>query len=259
MEGYFTSPSGTLFRLGVADDGATIWTPVPVLAPVPPTPGCSVQVMMDSITRWMREPMDQTMVMEAISDSVTSIWETLVLIGLSSLLGGPVSATFATGSGLSDGSTPGNPFPSDMWYIQSLSVQTDSGEKFWNETQVGEFLWNIFAGSKATNTPYQPYVFDLMGSQFNIRPLTPAPINASYFYVRKPTPITDIAQPIPITEPGAVEFIRYNALALLKLGLDEFEAAASWESKASSKKAGIVLAANQRNTRKGCTVRPYMR
>lgn len=318
--------------------------------------------MMASLTTWLHETVEDALLMEAISDSCVNLWESMVLINLSEMLGGPATATFAaanqgtagivsvadpvavlvvnqivqgalpltnidfqytlvtdSGSQTLPGPTTsiarllnqlasvvspafvqsaigwnlyangirqneamipfgvnwvepeaglgiqGDPPPvvndtaDDIWYIDTLSVQTDSGEKFWNQDEIGSEIWQKMAGGKASNSPYQPYVYDFDGVKLQIRPLAGGAVSANYFYVRRPRKMISKASTIPFRHPGAELFIRYNSLSLIHLSNHEYPASGQWGNKAEAERAAILASSTRKDRKKHLRVQPLFR
>lgn len=320
--------------------------------------------LITSVGKWLHENMDEDLVLEALSDSSLSLWETLILVNLSEFMGGPATGTFAQANlgstgivSIADPVAPTNvigvvqgalaahnvvitftyvtdsgaetlPSPvtnfavpinqvarvaspaarisgavgwncynngirqnlvpiqfgtdffepntgfvadgpdapventtaDDIWYLQTLSVRTpDGGEKFWQEEEVGSELWRQFAKTQATNSPYQPYVYDFDGSQVNIRPLTGGTVNFNYFFVRRPRAFKYRSSALPFRHPAAALFVKYNAISLLELSVHEYAASNKWAERAEQERLSIVQSANKRNSKKGTHIKPIFR
>jgi hypothetical protein len=148
----------------------------------------------------------------------------------------------------------------DIWYIHSMSMQVPDGtERFWEGAEVGSELWKKMARSAAAASPFQPYVYDFDGSQFSIAPKAAQGLTPGYFYVKRPPVTVNDATVIPFSHPGAALFIRYNTIGLLKLSLEEYQAASTWNSKAEAERTAIIMTAARKNARKNLRVQPMFK
>jgi hypothetical protein len=226
-------------------------------------PSTTVLQLKTSLNEWLREDVSDLMAFEAIGDSIVSIWETLVCINLSEFLGGQISATFAPASNVStiaaaDGTEGGNAGDvDDIWYIHSMSVTVpDGSQRFFEGTEVGSELWRAMSRTVAGNSPYQPFVYDFDGSRIIVAPTPVSALTPGYFYVKRPPATVDNTTVVPFAHPGAVPFIRYNAISLIKLAMEEYVASGSWERKAENERLQIVQSAQKKNARKNLRVQP---
>lgn len=229
-------------------------------------PNVTVAQLKTSLGEWLREDVSDTLLFEAISDSITSIWETLVCINLSEFLGGKITATFAPASNIAniaagdgtEGGTTGD--QDDIWYIHQMSaVMPDGSERFWESTEIGSELWRAYSRTIAGSSPYQPFVWDFDGSKLTVAPTPVQQLTPGYFYVKRPPVTVDNSTVVPFKHPGAILFIKYNAISLIKLSLEEYVASGQWGNKAERERQEIILTSQRKNARKNLRVQPIFR
>ena len=112
----------------------------------------------------------------------------------------------------------------------------------------------------APNSTYAPYFYDVVnGSTFEVRPALGGNAIPRYFYTKKPRRLRFNQAPIPLQRySGSTEAVRDYAIAKVKMGLEEFEAAQGWMANAAALQAQILSTVNLMNRNKVRRITPFM-
>lgn len=156
------------------------------------------------------------------------------------------------GDGLPTANTTGD----DVWYIRTMSVDSEQGLRNWEATEIGSNLWNTFSRFRQSNGVH---VYDFDGSRILAQPAVASGLSVNYFYVKRPRALLFKNSTVPFRHPGAVQFIKYNAQSLLHLSNHEYQASREWGMKAEGARMQIAVSANKKNVAKNVSVKPIFR
>jgi hypothetical protein len=166
------------------------------------------------------------------------------------------------------GATPvGSPPPSEnttgdnIAWIKHLEIRTsDTVLRSWNQYDIDSAITRSFASTVASSSEYQHYVWDLVnGNRIEVRPAAGSTFNPRYFYISKPRRLRYDQAEIPYVEiVGVHEFLTNQAIADLKLSLDEYLSSTAYSTKAGAIKMDIVKSLRQEDWAKNTRVQPHL-
>lgn len=167
------------------------------------------------------------------------------------------------------GATPlGAPPPSEnstgdnISWIKHLEVRTsDTVLRAWNQYDIDSAIMRSMAASTPSSSEYQHYVWDLInGNRLEIRPAAGTTFTPRYFYVAKPRRLRYDQAEIPYVQiTGVHEFLTNQAIADLKLSIDEYLSSQAYGGKANTNKLDILKSLRQEDFSKNTRVQPFLR
>lgn len=148
----------------------------------------------------------------------------------------------------------------NIFYVRHLEVKTPDGTyRAWNQTDIDSELGRRASGTLASSSPYQRYVWDLINqTQIEVRPALGEAETPRMFFINKPRRLRFRSSPMPFLSIPYTAFVRYYALSLLKLSVDEYEAAAAWDAKAEAEREKSLKAILQMNHGRDRRITPYL-
>ena len=169
---------------------------------------------------------------------------------------GATQATPASAPPPSENSTGDN-----ISWIKHLEIRTsDTALRSWNQYDIDSAIGRNFAGSIASSSEYQHYAWDLInGNRLEIRPKTGTAFTPRYFYIAKPRRLRFDQADMPYVQiTGVHEFLTNQAIADLKLALDEYLSSQAYSTKAAAIKQDIVKSLRQEDWGKNSRVQPHL-
>lgn len=168
-------------------------------------------------------------------------------------------------SGITD--APDMPLPpvinstaDNIFYVRKMELKTPDGTyRSWSQTDIDSELMKRASSTIAMASPYQRYAWDLVNqTTIEVRPALGEAEIPRMFFINKPRKLRFKNSPMPFLSVPYSAFIRYYALSLLKLSVDEYDAAESWEAKAEKERQTIVRAVLTMSHGKNKRVVPFM-
>jgi hypothetical protein len=165
-----------------------------------------------------------------------------------------------------DASFPTIPLPTQnatgdtIFYIDHMECELPNGTwKAWNQGDLdGDFMRKA-SGIIAAASQHQSYAFDVVNnSQVEIRPRVSMDLSPRYFFVKRPGRIQFPDVQLPFQNVSSTEpYLRYEALTLLFMSLNEPTQAAMWGAKAADKLQSIRTTQTRTRARKELRVQHY--
>ena len=181
----------------------------------------------------------------------------------------PVAQQLAPQAQSATGATPvGSPPPSEnstgdnISWIKHLEIRTsDTVLRAWNQYDLDSMISRSMAATVASSSEYQHYCWDLInGNRLEVRPAAGTSFTPRYFYIAKPRRLRYDQAEIPYVQiTGVHEFLTNQAIADLKLALDEYLASTAYNGKAAMNKGDIMKSLRQEDWSKNARVAPYLR
>jgi len=170
-------------------------------------------------------------------------------------------ATYGDVSGANQRPPTSNSTADNISWIKHLEVRTsDTLLRSWNEYDLDSEIMRRYARTLSTASEFQTYVWDLVnGNRLEVRPAAGMTFTPRYFYVAKPRRLRYDQADIPYQHiPGVHKFLRCQAIADLKLGVDEYLAQQAYKQEAANEKAEIVKALRMEDWNKNTRVQPHL-
>jgi len=148
----------------------------------------------------------------------------------------------------------------NIFYIRHLELKTTDGTfKSWNQTDIDSMMMRRAGASLASSSPYQSYVWDLVNqTTIEVRPPLGAAEIPRMFFINKPRRLRFRNSPMPFLTVPYAAFIRFYALSLIKLTVDEYDAAAAWGEKAEAERARLLKSVLQMGHGRDKRITPFL-
>ncbi len=146
-------------------------------------------------------------------------------------------------------------------WIKHLEFRTsDQLLRKWRQHDVDSDVMSRMARTLANASEYQSYVWDLVnGNILEFRPSAGLTFTPRYFGVYKPRRLRYDQADIPyVNISGVHEFLKWKAMAALKLSIDEYLSSQGCDTKANMSRQEILLALSQENWAKDTKIVPHM-
>jgi hypothetical protein len=146
-------------------------------------------------------------------------------------------------------------------YITHLEIQLpDTTYRAYNQADIDSLAMRGLAATMASASQYQTYAWDLInGRTIEVRPPAGTTLVPRYFYVAKPRRLRYDPAEIPYTSiAGVHEFLTNQAIADLKLSLDEYISSQAYQGKAGGIKLEIQTSLAQEAWAKNTRITPFL-
>jgi len=146
-------------------------------------------------------------------------------------------------------------------WITHMEVRTsDTLLRSWNQYDIDSELFRRYGRELSSASEYQTYVWDLInGNRLEVRPSTGMQFTPRYFYIARPRRLRYDQGNIPYTQiSGVHQFVVNSAIAMLKLGVEEYLASQAWDGKAAAIRAQIIAGLTQESWSKNTRITPHL-